>query len=1035
MTSTKTQSVLNRLSSRFGRTTRRALAAIGIGAVAASSLLLPIQAANAAAGTGDEAYGAQYGSGNGYWVGSYRLADGTIVWCAMDVSKAGPHDDSSLSWGDWVQTNSAAGFTNAGGVNISGALYNQLAYIVGTWGSTSDNNEARAVYRAEHLIYENATGIDTEPRGNWKYNTNDVAARADQMIAEAQANAGTAITDASFNGKPDSSGSISDTRVRSWTLPNISSSSDVSSITVTATISGPGVFDNGTQTLTYQGNQSPTVPVTATGNGKYTVTVNADVPGGYTLKIAYPSKSTGQVMMALGAPSVGHIQAAGDPHLADYNFQPIATSESDTYEVGTEAEDAKLVGEKLKDKVNVAIDTSDSTVGNVWAKRVVNGQITPVNVIYNVDWYYNETQLPESAEIPDDAVLFDSTTFTANGEGSYDVTSTKPADKEGYYYPVISVVKDDQAADVQTYIRGDWTAAFHDENEEEIIPWTPEVSTETSGVADGTISDTLVVTGANPNRELTVVSKLYLTDAAAVEGGTDTAPADAELVATVETTIKGDGTYETESVDVPWTRILDWAGEKSRYESASENPYDQADRLANLSWPNLYWQESIAGTQDTTPWTGKHLQPDETYDLTRPSVTTQTTKAVSIPATVHDTATVTGDVPVANSTNDISTLLGFNLYRFDNSVDGAAQPVCQTPQFTQEARVIDRNGTHVSDETTIDQLGTYGWVEKLTFVFGGEHTSASDVARNTIDVHEGECGAVEETVVTTGEITPTIATQATTDNAADNKVVPLTGATVTDTVSYENLTPGTQYHLTGKLVTGDGADTGITGEAVFTPETASGTAKVTFTLSADDATKLAGSKLVVFEQLYDASAPESPVAVHEDINDDNQTITVAEGPKIATQATTDNAADNKVVPLTGATVTDTVSYENLTPGTEYRLTGKLVTGDGADTGITGEAVFTPETASGTAKVTFTLSADDATKLAGSKLVVFEQLYDASAPESPVAVHEDINDDNQTITVATPLAVTGASATLWTLGVAGALAAAAGAILLARRRLN
>ncbi|WP_205529156.1 VaFE repeat-containing surface-anchored protein, partial [Microbacterium halotolerans] len=70
-------------------------------------------------------------------------------------------------------------------------------------------------------------------------------------------------------------------------------------------------------------------------------------------------------------------------------------------------------------------------------------------------------------------------------------------------------------------------------------------------------------------------------------------------------------------------------------------------------------------------------------------------------------------------------------------------------------------------------------------------------------------------------------------------------------------------------------------------------------------------------------------------------------PTIGTSAH-DQTDGDRVLPSEGGTIVDVVSYENLTPGTEYTLTGELMdsaTGEG--TGITGEATFTPETPNGT----------------------------------------------------------------------------------------
>lgn len=107
-------------------------------------------------------------------------------------------------------------------------------------------------------------------------------------------------------------------------------------------------------------------------------------------------------------------------------------------------------------------------------------------------------------------------------------------------------------------------------------------------------------------------------------------------------------------------------------------------------------------------------------------------------------------------------------------------------------------------------------------------------------------------------------------------------------------------------------------------------------------------------------------------------------------------SDDKVLPLAGGTVIDTVTYAGLTPGETYRLSGELRTSPaGESTGITASAEFTPETASGTATVTFEINAQQAAAYAGQALVVFEYL---TLNGEPVAEHTDPEDGAQTFTV-------------------------------------
>ena len=247
----------------------------------------------------------------------------------------------------------------------------------------------------------------------------------------------------------------------------------------------------------------------------------------------------------------------------------------------------------------------------------------------------------------------------------------------------------------------------------------------------------------------------------------------------------------------------------------------------------------------------------------------------------------------------------------------------------------------------------------------------------------------EDQTVTVPKIGTTLAAE------DGSKEVKATGTVkLVDTVSYENLIPGQEYMLSGILndqKTGealkDADGNAIHAEAKFTPEKASGTVEVTFEV---DASLLAGKSVVAFETL---TQDNRTVAVHADINDEAQTVTF---PGIRTSLGTESGT--KVVTTTGTVkLVDTVSYENLTPGKEYTVTGTLMdkaTGqplkDGSGKEVTATAKFKPSKATGTVKVTFQLNS---TGLTGKTAVAFETL---TRDGVEVAVHTDINDADQSV---------------------------------------
>ena len=308
--------------------------------------------------------------------------------------------------------------------------------------------------------------------------------------------------------------------------------------------------------------------------------------------------------------------------------------------------------------------------------------------------------------------------------------------------------------------------------------------------------------------------------------------------------------------------------------------------------------------------------------------------------------------------------------------------------------VTDDEENPVTAEKTFTAKKVKGTAE-MTFTFDSTKLAGADIVVFE-ELYQKENLIAEHTDITDEEQTihfPEIGTKAMDQETNTNVSKADREITLVDTVSYSNLQPGKKYKLMGTLMdkeTGepvkDAQGKEITAETSFKPETSDGTVNVTF---AFDGSNLAGKTLVVFESL---ERNDTVYAVHTDINDQAQTIYF---PGIGTTAK-EAVSGTKFGKADKITLVDTVSYRNLTPGTEYILKGILMdkeTGESVKVGgqeVTAEATFKPEEASGTADVTF---AFDASSLAGHTLVVFEELFQT---EASVAEHKDITDEGQTI---------------------------------------
>lgn len=145
-------------------------------------------------------------------------------------------------------------------------------------------------------------------------------------------------------------------------------------------------------------------------------------------------------------------------------------------------------------------------------------------------------------------------------------------------------------------------------------------------------------------------------------------------------------------------------------------------------------------------------------------------------------------------------------------------------------------------------------------------------------------------------------------------------------------------------------------------------------------------------------------------NEENYTVTISENkeiieitiendkiPELGTTATIDG---KKEFTVNGdITIDDVVSYKHLTAGKEYTIKGVLMD---KSTGkqflvygkeVCSEVTFTPETADGEVTVSFTFDGSVITK--ETEIVAFETLYHEG---TEIAVHADIEDENQTVTI-------------------------------------
>lgn len=343
---------------------------------------------------------------------------------------------------------------------------------------------------------------------------------------------------------------------------------------------------------------------------------------------------------------------------------------------------------------------------------------------------------------------------------------------------------------------------------------------------------------------------------------------------------------------------------------------------------------------------------------------------------------------------------------YANLVPGNAYKVKGTlmDKATGEPLLVD--GEEVVSEKEFSPIAPFGTV-KVEFTFDVSALQGKEIVAFESLEHESKEIAAHADIYDEGqtvevEPTPEIGTVASDATDGDHEVSADASVRIEDQVFYSDLVPGGSYAVKGVLMdkaTGDPLLVGgkpVEGETGFSPETANGFATVGFEF---DGSGLEGRDIVIFETLCrDGEA----VCEHAELDNANQTVRMTEPvPEIGTTATDADDGDHEAVADDSVTIVDEVRYENLEPGCEYVLTGTLIDKTTAEPVkadgllLTSVVAFTPGEPNGSVKVEFSF---DGSQLAGHRTVAFESL---ALDGEVVATHEDIEDEGQSVDLASP----------------------------------
>lgn len=371
-------------------------------------------------------------------------------------------------------------------------------------------------------------------------------------------------------------------------------------------------------------------------------------------------------------------------------------------------------------------------------------------------------------------------------------------------------------------------------------------------------------------------------------------------------------------------------------------------------------KEFVAGAEETTE------EPEENEDVTNTEDSTENSEVKETTEESEESATEDSEVGDTGATED--------------SEEGATEGSTENSESEEEDTQDEAKEARVSGTVSVDFNFDATELAGKTIVVYEEIYSESGLVAHHTDIDD------ERQTITI----PKIGTTATDSVTKTHEQQATEKAKIIDRVAYSNLIVGKEYEVTGVLMdkaTGNPIlikDALITSSVIFKPTKSDGYVDVVFEF---DSSLLAGTDIVVYETVLREGRE---VAIHKDIKDKDQTVSVTD---IKTTATDAKTGKHKMTLGDNVKLTDKVEYTNLAVGKKYTLKGTVVDKSTGKAITTGEKSFKVKKSDGTVDVTFTL---DTEKLQDKTLVVFEELYDED--NVLVAVHKDIEDKGQTVTV-------------------------------------
>lgn len=774
---------------------RRALAAIGIAAIALTGAVITAPAAQAASpgvglgDWGDSVYG---------YFGSFTAPDGTRIFCYQPGvplptgTSSGPILANPGEYGLPSDPNRVAG----------------MNHVITEWGNTNDPVTAMAVMKATQAL---ATDLPTTIGGygygdagypfgmtwaglaQWVYPSGNplTPAQRAQFVAEVEVMYAAGLATVAGGGSTTASGNldfaiVGTTGYQGTVTPNTTAPGSTGTITLTNAI-----FDaTGTSTMTgavsgtaYAFTGTPPNPEwdasDYTVDGTATFTTGGD---GYSPNLTVWTTPGQQSSAGAGTRSTTEFTFGGaDPAAFGVGFRPTVTTQVSTVFL----ED----GDVPADELLFGTQADEDGINRPWFQSS-SGRYAPISAEGTL--YGPTTSQPtQSATVPANAEIAGTASVTTDPASDPTAVPTvaesdRPVTESGFYTWVWTVSYDMQRESVRELLPIGYSYS-HDYG---LVPETSIRAMSIDAVSQVTVEeaalgapvgDTLTVAAPSNGNwveveggrvPVTYRSSAYFVTEEPVQG--ETVPADAELLSTQTYTTNRPGTIEAEPVTAPIAE----------------------------GWVVFVW--TVNDADQATPgyvdeWSDGWATPGEVAKISPPTVTTNAQAGAKLGAPIFDVATVEGLIPAQPTT------LSFEAFQVpvvkdaetdewvvdapEGTEPGDLSWVCDAePVFvTENPQTIAEAGEYTSEPFTPSDYAKLFWVETLTTTPEGG---------DPVVVHRGECAVAEESSVIVDVTTRAQTTNG--DQTVDN------GEQAFDTVLLNGFVPnGATVTVTGYRAAAD----------------------------------------------------------------------------------------------------------------------------------------------------------------------------------------------------------------------------------------